>query len=385
MFNRLKLLLFGQVYFVASGVNFDKFLKEVLKGSITLYNVKRALSVKEGRAVNKVYFSVDFLNYKKLVAIAENLCYNIEVLKGAGFLYSFSKPRFRTSFVAGLFLCLIVVFAFNAFIWRVEVNGLHTLYEADVRAVLRDSGARVGGARRLNTRELENDILKGLDGVAAVSVVVRGVSLVVNIDEVVRPDFDFGCSNVVSDGVNLIANADAIITNIVVLRGIQMVQIGDVVEVGTILIAGSDEVRATGYVYARVFLQHTISVPDTEIVLRRTGRYEIYSTFRLHNLTFFGSKAGKTSFENYEKTTNEFYAFKSFIPLRRVTHTFFELESVTITNDFEALKEQTIIKARSSINVPKGAVVTNEQVSITQALGINSVTVTLEFETRIGV
>lgn len=368
MFTRLKILIFGRIHFDYNGLNFERFLKQLLAGGIILYDIKRG---EDGR---KISASVDFLNYRKLLALSSQLCYDIKVTKGYGLLCSFSKSNFRISFVLGIcFFCASII-VFNSFIWRVDINGLENVPESEIRQVLSSSGIKRGSlTSKLDADDLERNLLHSINKIGAVSISRKGISVIINVTELDEPNY------VRPDGINLISGYEGIVTNIVVFSGTPLVAINETVRVGEILVSGTEQTPADGYVTMRIFLSASTTVYDTEIAFERTGRSIDNSYFNLFSRSF-ASKSMTVPFAHYEQETTSFYAFKSFVPLKRVKQTFYELKEVVKINDFAAMQENVIKKTKQSILMPIGAKILNERVQITQALGSNTVTAHLELE-----
>ena len=123
----------------------------------------------------------------------------------------------------------------GCFIWQVEIQGLQTIPEEEVRAALTELGVRRGALRRdIDAREVERMLMLRLDKAAWVAVNLRGSSAVVEIlERVVPPER-------IDDQVphNVVAAKPGFITYLEVYNGQPTVKAGDSVDVGEILVSG---------------------------------------------------------------------------------------------------------------------------------------------------
>ena len=81
------------------------------------------------------------------------------------------RYRKRTGLFAGAALVAVGLLILGCFIWQVEIQGLQTIPEEEVRAALTELGVRRGALRRdIDAREVERMLMLRLDKAAWVAV-----------------------------------------------------------------------------------------------------------------------------------------------------------------------------------------------------------------------
>lgn len=145
------------------------------------------------------------------------------------------RYRKRTGLFAGAALVLAAMLILGCFIWQVEIEGLRTIPEGEVRAALEELGVRRGALRRdIDAREVERMLMLRLDKAAWVAVNLRGSSAKVEIlERVVPPER-------IDDHVphNVVAAKPGFITYLEVYSGQPTVKAGDSVDTGEMLVSG---------------------------------------------------------------------------------------------------------------------------------------------------
>ncbi len=152
----------------------------------------------------------------------------------------------------GIILALLVVsalfFFLNSLVWDVRIEGCESGSEDEIIAELESAGLTVGSRwRRLDKGEIEARVLASSDKVSWLNINRRGtVAYVKVIDKVIRePD------KMPTGYANVIASVDCIIESITVKRGVAMVEVGESVRAGQILISGVIPAElGGGYCYA---------------------------------------------------------------------------------------------------------------------------------------
>ncbi len=159
-----------------------------------------------------------------------------------------------------------------------------------------------------DTDKLEDNIL-AIEGIASVSVQLDGVRLMVYISEELPPPV-IENRDVYEP---IIAEYDSIITRLIVLSGTALVEVGDTVYKGQVLIAPymsdgntldpsiqekREKIYADGQIYGRIWLSKSAVINDEKLVTVRTG--EFVQEVNVHYLLDFNSKISVPYLE-YEK------------------------------------------------------------------------------------
>ena len=213
---------------------------------------------------------------RRLPELAQKAGVVLEPVRQGGAPALLRRYRKRTGLFAGAALVLAALMILGCFIWQVEIRGLQTIPEEEVRTALEELGVRKGVLRRdIDAREVERRLLIRLDKAAWVAVNLRGSRAVVEIMErVVPPD-------PIDDHTphNVVAAKPGFITYLEVYNGQPTVKVGDSVDRGEILVSGimedkkgrSRTVHARGKVLAqsREELRVEVTYAQTQYRLRK--------------------------------------------------------------------------------------------------------------------
>ena len=190
----------------------------------------------EGRREGNRYTACTTLSgSRRLPELAQKAGVILEPVRPGGAPVLLHRYRKRTGLFAGAALVAVGLLILGCFIWQVEIQGLQTIPEEEVRAALTELGVRRGALRRdIDAREVERMLMLRLDKAAWVAVNLRGSSAVVEIlERVVPPER-------IDDQVphNVVAAKPGFITYLEVYNGQPTVKAGDSVDVGEILVSG---------------------------------------------------------------------------------------------------------------------------------------------------
>ncbi len=225
--------------------------------------------------------------------------------------------RFRTryAFLAGLLFALCAVGSLSRFVLTVEVTGNEKIPTAVILSQVRQLGVRPGAyGPDLDCRHLAEELILKVDGLSWAAINLHGTRAEVIVREAVempeRLD-ESGWSHVV-------AEADGIVTHIEPERGDAMVQDGDVVAKGDVLISGTVtmepplysglperyyQTHARGRVWARTWRVLTAVIPLEATVKDYTGEEKSAWSLDIfgRRIKIFGSTS--ISWPMYDKMT----------------------------------------------------------------------------------
>lgn len=172
---------------------------------------------------------------RRLPELAQKAGVILEPVRPGGAPVLLRRYRKRTGLFAGAALVAVGLMILGCFIWQVDIQGLQTIPEEEVRDALEELGVRRGALRRdIDARQVERMLMIRLDKAAWVAVNLRGSSAVVEIlERVVPPER-------VDDRIphNVVAAKPGFITYLEVYNGQPTVKVGDSVDAGEILVSG---------------------------------------------------------------------------------------------------------------------------------------------------
>ena len=258
------------------GLGIEKLLETLQEQGVVLYDITRAGS----RAVS---FACDLAQSSHVEETAQALGFSLEALPPKGMLHWLLNMRSQAGlWVLALLLCAALTLSLQ-FIWHIDIRGA-SIYQGEVRALLREEGIRPGLFRAsVNTSALCDALLYRLPRIAWARAKVRGVTLEIDITQGVPvPETDAAAIG------NIIADRDGIITHIDVYSGTAAVKAGDTVRTGDVLIYGRERsaldgaivpVHARGAVYAVFFPQAEATLSMNESVTLPTGSTAVQPSF----------------------------------------------------------------------------------------------------------
>lgn len=279
------------------GLNQEKAINLLLKRNVVFGCIKRIESRKSLLTVN--------VRFEKEVKETARLCnLKTKIVKDSSLNTAKNLLRTRAVLVFGLIAVFVsLLFSSGSFL-RIEVTASQKIDKQQVLQLVEEFGLRkFSRLDKTKIDSLENFLNTKLVDVAYSLVKMKGSVLIVSIidAEVKDKPIDF------DKEYDIIANFSGKITRLLLIEGTQMVNVGDVVETGQLLVKGQKQringeivpVRAIAEVYADVsataqveflpvsmqavdtgkrFCSHILSFCGLNIKGRQKNPYEIYRT-----------------------------------------------------------------------------------------------------------
>ena len=335
------------------GLNLDKLLQKMQEKKICPSKVKRM-------SHDEIIIEISFKQYKNLIALNLSSCYNISVINKDVRFSRLAIVFMRFGLVIGFLLSFVIVCNLSSKIWQINVvvDGNNSVAITDyVKQELKNIGIIEGSSNKISTRQIEKQLLLGIDESAAVVVERNGVELNVFVKEQQpKPSLIGG---------NIVAQYDGVITQINYTSGILNVNIGESVCKGQDLIitgtVGDCYNEAKGEIVAKVRISgDAVGSVRTESVYR-TGNYIDLVGFSLLGNVYYADNALETveqSYDLYETQQCEVLISKfNVLPIKKIITRYYELKKETITMDsseiISQLKSQAYCNAKN--NLPTGA------------------------------
>lgn len=254
-------------WFTAEGLNIERFVRKLSEAGIQLIQMKR-----KGRLVCAQVFEDDL---SRIQEIADQGGWRLVPGRRTGigrYLDVTAKHR-------GL-LCAIVVFSVLLFmalqlVWYVDVSG-PAIYQVDVKRFLNENDIHpMMWQKNVNLSQLRDTLEWRYPEVAWVDCGWRGNVLCIRLIEGV-PE---GEAVTTKGSGDIVASRSGVVEQIITLAGTAIIQPGDIVQEGQVLIQGTERgseeesiaVMARGIVMARVWDQASVKMDITETVTDYTG------------------------------------------------------------------------------------------------------------------
>ena len=199
--------------------------------------------------------------------------------------------------------------------------------------------------KKIDTAKLSYEISKNIDEIGFANCYFDGSVLKVEVKKVHVKEEEETYDKIVAD-------RDCIITKVLVYSGTPLVNVGDVVKKGDVLIAGYVDtmpddptnednerftVNADGLVYGETSYTKQLVLTSKVIANVRTGKS--YSTTQIYLFDMAIGKKKSVKYEEYEYV-QETKTFGSVIPIKAVTTTYYETVKQAVELDELAIEEQ---------------------------------------------
>ena len=202
-----------------------------------------------------------------------------------------AAARYKTRgglIIGGILAVLMLMYSGN-FVWDIRVRPMDGIDALAIESALADCGfVRGTDLRSFVADETENLFLRTEPGVSWISINVKGTVAYVEATPKMTAEKDEGTKS----PANVVADCDGVIVEMITYNGLRVVEIGDAVHEGELLISGAygektpglHLTRASGRIMAKTF--RTVSV---EIPLEYEEKVETGRTFQKKYLIFFGN------------------------------------------------------------------------------------------------
>ncbi|MBQ8387358.1 MAG: sporulation protein YqfD [Clostridia bacterium] len=202
---------------------------------------------------------------------------------------AFHRYRKRWGLILGGLCAVFMIAHSQNFVWDIRVREMDGIDPEHIKAALAECGFEKGSdLRAFNADEVENLFLRKTPDVAWVSVNMKGTVAYVEATPKRVPEDD----DAPTCPANVVAACDGVITEMITYSGLRMVEVGQPVREGQLLISGAygektpglHVTRAAGRVTAKTFRTLTVEIPLEYEEKVETGR-----TFSKKSIIFFGN------------------------------------------------------------------------------------------------
>ena len=260
-------------------------------------------------------FTVVFWDWKRVKALAGKAMCEISAVRAAGLPAQAIRMRQRYAFWVGGVLCILALWLAPKFVLVVDVIGNETVPTAVIVSELRRLGVKTGAyVPSLDEKALANEALIELEELSFLAINLNGCRAEVTVREAEKSP-ELLAQNTPADVVSV---ATGIVLDVQATAGQLLVEVGDTVLEGEVLIAGAMDleeldfseqdlgtyiVHAAGTVTARTW-RTLKSVIPLEVAVKNPIGVEK----SLWSLNFFGRRLNfyqnsGISYERYDKIT----------------------------------------------------------------------------------
>lgn len=213
------------------------------------------------RRENAIQMEIDAKNFKKLRPLVRKTHVKIHILNRHGPAFFFYRHKRRWWFLLGMTVFAGMIYILSLFVWQIDIDGNRKYTDALILQALAQMDVKTGCRKsEIDLPEIEEELRIMYNEITWVSASIAGTKLQIelregdlkisgssgggktgNVKRVENQENSKKTQNGESETdlpANLVADEDAIITNLVVRRGTVAVRYGDEVKKGDVLIEG---------------------------------------------------------------------------------------------------------------------------------------------------
>lgn len=206
----------------------EKFVNLAITRGIFLWDIT-------GTGASRVALKVRLNNVQPLRHVARMTRCRFKITGRAGLPFLVGRLRRRKILPAGALVFIVALYILSSFVWFIEVTGNQGVETTAIERVARDAGLYRGVLKwSINQAQIEEKILRQVPGLSWVGVQVDGTRIRIEVVEKVLPSEDHG-----GQPVDVVAIKDGLIKEILVLSGHPLVEEGETVSAGQVLITAA--------------------------------------------------------------------------------------------------------------------------------------------------
>ncbi|MGL4873140.1 MAG: sporulation protein YqfD [Clostridium sp.] len=338
--------------------------------------IQNKIHVSKVRRVNKALlsFEIYYKDYKDLIKITKRYGGKIRVIEEKGNIIKIKRIKNRIGLFVGAMIFLGMLFLMSKFIWAIDIETEKKLSPFEIREVLLDIGVEQGMLKsEIDVYEIEKAIEDKCNDVLWTRVRIEGSALRIVVKEKINPPV-----NLEENEGDVYAKIGGEVKRIYSQKGTTVVQVGDIVKEGDVLIEGYIEgngeiieSKAIGTVIANTFYTKEVEVnlDGGEETRGEESEKEYY-------LNILGKKIYlkkfSNSFEKYDKIEEENGFFNKNI--------YYEKKVSSIKKDKTEVEKNVVkdLKDLLEKELPIDAKIINQKVDILE-LGGGKIKIIVEF------
>ncbi|WP_195572693.1 sporulation protein YqfD [Paenibacillus sp. 1001270B_150601_E10] len=343
----------GYIRIAVRGKHTEQFINELYTKEMMIWDISRI-------GENQVSMMLMLPDFFRLRPLLKRTGCRVHVMERHGLPFSVKQVRKRTFFITGLFLFLFGLYMLSSLVWTIEVKGNERIHAEEVLAAAKEEGVYPfqWSFRLKKMDELSKEIHAHLPDATWVGVAKQGTKIVIHIVESAMPD-----DRKLVNPRHLVANTDAVVTQIIASQGKAVVRPNTRVKKGNVLISGiigsTDMPRivpAEGIVKGLVWHEYNISTPLITKEKTFTGEFKERQYIQMGDRRLQVSGYGEIDFTHYEIQEDEQQAgvYKWQLPIKWVHQKIMEVQEVSRERSEEEAVEAGLEQARADIAAKHG-------------------------------
>lgn len=282
--------VFGSAHVKVLGSAPEKFINLALSAGARLWDATLT--------EDELLFMTDLTSLKTLAKVQAETGYIMEVQRKTGPLVFARFLLGRKFLLLGFFCFWIILYYLAGLVWNLNVVGLTTLERDEILGYVESLGLEKWAKwRRLDFNAIEEELYVQFPEIAWVAVERSGTNIAIRIVEK-EPD-----PLLLGEPIDIVAEFDGIISEMMVIQGHAQVTPGMTVAKGDVLISGfisrDTLVNAAGYIKAIVYVEGYGEAALEEVDREFTGNEALVKVLQLGDKNIYLSSR-KHGFANFE-------------------------------------------------------------------------------------
>ena len=336
----------GYYVITVEGIEIERFLNNLIRNNIHVFNVKRIDS-------NKIEFSIERQDMRELKNLYRGGNYNIKIKQKTGIPFLIKRIYKQKGMWICAFISLFLLIMTSQFVTDIYIQVPEGIKKEDIRKELYNAGLKPGVYKKnIDRKAIRDKVMLEFDEVAYVSINVKGTNIFVTVTK----KAESLKSNDDSNYCNVIAQKNGIIEKVIPRSGKALVDPGKIVQKGDVLLNGANT-KSVPEVWASTFYEVKKSASYEEIEKEKTGNSKKVYTINFYDKSYTIRR--KIDYKNYTIDNKEYklsignYTF----PLNIKVSTFNETKDIKVKKDKEELKKELSKKALKELEyiIPSSA------------------------------
>jgi len=319
----------GYYSITVEGTSVERFLNHLMRNGIKVYNVKRISNT-------KIEFNLDREDMREFKNVYRGSNFQVKIKQSTGLPFILKRIyKNKVMWICGV-ISLFLLMMTSQFVTDIYIQVPEGIKKEELRKELYNIGLKPGVYKKnIDRKEIRDYIMLKFNDVAYLSINVKGTNIFVTVTKKAETLKSVEQSNY----CNIIAKKDGIIEKVIARSGNSIVQKGDIVRKGDVLINGSNN-KSIPEVWATTFYEVVKSASYEEVIKEKTGNKK-----NIYTLSFYDNKytiRRNIKYNDYSIENKDYklslgnYTF----PLKLKVSTFYETKDKKVEKDKEEIMKE---------------------------------------------
>ena len=219
----------GYVIIRVEGLTLERLLNLSASHDIYLWDIKR---------INNIVLEMKstITGFKELREIVKKVGCRVEIKEKIGLPFRLLKLKERKMILFGFLTVCVIIFLLTSSIWKIDIIGNEQVASEQIISVLKDNNIYIGKLKfGMDKDNVKNVLIDNYDHFSFISVSIKGTKMTIELKEQDIPPEEIDKSY----PANIVAKKKGVIVKVVPKNGKAVVEKGQVVSEGSILISGA--------------------------------------------------------------------------------------------------------------------------------------------------